>query len=79
MTVNISLIVALSILILGHLAAIQSSSVALVSQTATHHVCLRYLATTQNMLIVRAHDNVVLFYNSYATYLIVIVIAFYLV
>jgi hypothetical protein len=52
---------------------------ALVSESTTHHVCLRYLSTTQNMLIVRTHDNVILFYNSYATYLIVIVVAFYLV
>ena len=31
------------------------------------------------MLIVRSHDNVILFYNSYATYLIVIVVAFDLI
>ena len=51
----------------------------LVSETATHHICLRHLPTAKNMLIVRTHDNIILFYNSYATYLIVIIIPFYLI
>ena len=51
----------------------------LVSQTATHHVRLRHLTPTKNMLIVGTHNDVVFFDNSYATYLIVIVVAFDLI
>ena len=61
------------VLLLIHLTAInRSTSMALVSKSPVHHVCLRDLPTVQHMSLVTIHYDVILFYHSYSTNLIVI-------
>ena len=61
------------LLLLSHLTVINSStSMALVVQPSIHHISLRNLTTTQNMLRIAVHNNIILLDHSDTAYLIIV-------